>query len=124
MSVNTATKDETLVEAWDESYARRENHVFYPSDEVVRFVARHLRRRRSIDEVVDVIPNAFHSRVLDVCCGIGRNLVFGSEMGLSMFGMDLSQHAIDHARVWLESKGVDQVEKRALQGDVRAFTLG
>ena len=111
--------DQQLVTAWDASYARRENHVFYPSDEVVRFVARHLRRRISIDEVVDVVPGAKGARVVDVCCGIGRNLVFGSQMGLSMYGMDLSQHAIDHARRWLTKENVADADSRAQQGDVR-----
>lgn len=87
---------------WEESYGRRENFVFYPSDELVRFVARYLRRRVGLDEVIDVLPGAAGSRVLDVGCGIGRDLVFGTQMGLQMWGFDLSERAVGIARQWLE----------------------
>ena len=42
---------------WDDSYSRRENHVFYAGDEVVRFVARNLRRRKGLAEFEDVDEN-------------------------------------------------------------------
>lgn len=116
------TSDTHLVDAWNDSYARRENHVFWPSDEVVRFVARHIRRRTSIDEWIDVAPHAAGSRVLDAGCGIGRNLVFGQSMGLLMHGMDLSQHAIDHARRWLEKVGVTDAASRVMQADIRSLS--
>lgn len=115
------TNDTQLVEAWNDSYARRENHVFWPSDEVVRFISRHIRRRVSIREWVDIAPHAAGSRVLDAGCGIGRNLVFGHEMGLQMHGMDLSQHAIDHALRWLEHVGVPGASSRVMQADIRAL---
>jgi len=110
--------DANLLSAWNDSYARRENHVFWPSDEMVRFVSRHIRRRVGIEEVIDVAPGARNSRVLDAGCGIGRNLVFGYDMGLTMYGMDLSQVAIDRAREWLASKGVTDSEARVVQADI------
>jgi len=108
----------SLLDAWNDSYLRRENHVFWPSDELVRFVSRHIRRRIGIGEVVDVAPDALGSRVLDAGCGIGRNLVFGHEMGLIMHGMDLSQVAIDRAREWLSAKGAPDAEDRVVQADI------
>jgi|SRR6266705_1659817 len=112
---------EAKVEAWDESYTRRENHVFSPSEEVVRFVARHLRRRIGLDEIVDVLPGAAGMRVLDVGCGIGRHLIYGQQMGLSMYGIDLSSEAVRVAREWLQRIHVDDAEGRAVVGDVRAL---
>lgn len=88
-------------DAWEESYGRSENHVFYPSNEVVRFVARFLRRRVGLDKIVDVVDGAKGAKVLDLGCGIGRNLVFGTEMGLEMYGSDLSETAVAIARTWL-----------------------
>ena len=70
-----------LSSIWDESYLRLENHVFYPCEEIVRFVSRHLRRRVGLDKIIDVLPNAEGSRVIDIGCGIGRNILFGTEMG-------------------------------------------
>lgn len=106
-------------DAWEDSYGRRENFVFSPSDEVVRFVARRLRRRVGLDEVVDVAPAAAGSRVLDVGCGIGRNLVFGSQMGLQMWGFDLSQRAVEVARTWLERTEGAPVGERVVSADIR-----
>jgi SAM-dependent methyltransferase len=110
---------QTKVSAWEESHGRGDNHVFYPSDEVVRFVARHLRRRVGLDQIVDVLPGAAGMRVLDLGCGIGRSLVFGEEMGLRMYGVDLSQAAVQTARLWLARKNVEAPEQRVVAGDVR-----
>jgi ubiquinone/menaquinone biosynthesis C-methylase UbiE len=112
---------EARVEAWDESYMRRENNVFSPSEEVVRFVARHLRRRIGLDEIVDVLPGAAGMRMLDVGCGIGRHLIYGQQMGLRMYGMDLSSEAVQVARQWLQRIQVEDVEHRAVVGDVRTL---
>jgi SAM-dependent methyltransferase len=108
-----------LGSAWDSSYLRRENHVFYPCDEMVRFVARHLRRRVGIDEVVDVLPGAQGSRVVDIGCGIGRNLVFGTDMGLEMYGNDLSAQAVAVAQEWLGRKIGPVARERVIASDVR-----
>ena len=110
---------DTKASEWNDSYVRRENHVFYPGDEVVRFVARHIRRRKGLDEFEDVVPGASGAKVLDVGCGIGRVLVFGTQMGLSMYGSDLSTYAVDVARKWLETAGVADAAERVVAGDVR-----
>ena len=112
---------ETKTQAWDDSYARRENHVFYPGDEVVRFVSRYIRRRKGLSEFEDVLPGAEGSRVLDVGCGIGRTLVFGTQMGLKMYGTDLSANAVAVARRWLESVGEADAGERVLSGDIRSL---
>lgn len=110
---------ENKANAWNESYARLENHVFAPADEVVRFVARYLRRRKGLHEVVDVYPGAAGSRVLDAGCGIGRNLVFGAEMGLNMYGCDLSAGAIDTARAWLAETVGELEDEQVVACDIR-----
>ena len=111
--------DAAKVAAWEESYGRRENFVFSPSDEVVRFVSRRLRRRKDLDEVIDVIPGAEGARVVDVGCGIGRNMVFGTQMGLEMWGVDLSSRAIATAQEWMVRTAGSQARERAVVGDVR-----
>jgi SAM-dependent methyltransferase len=108
-----------LSSAWDSSYLRRENHVFYPCEELVRFVARFLRRRVGLDEVVDVLPGAGGSRVVDVGCGMGRNLIFGTEMGLTMYGNDLSTEAVAIAQRWLRRKIGAVADERVVANDVR-----
>lgn len=117
MTIDTST----LISAWDSSYARSENHVFQPCDEMVRFVARYLRRRVGIDEVVDLLPGAKGARVVDVGCGIGRNLVFGTDMGLEMYGNDLSEHAVVTAQEWMSRKLGPAAKDRIVACDVRSL---
>lgn len=113
--------EQYLTSAWDESYSRRENYVFSPCDEMVRFVARYLRRRVGLDEVIDVLPGAAGSRVVDIGCGIGRNLVFGTEMGLEMYGVDLSAKAVSIAQDWLSKKIGPAAKERIVAGDIRSL---
>jgi ubiquinone/menaquinone biosynthesis C-methylase UbiE len=115
---------EIKTQAWDDSYARHENHVFCPSDEVVRFVSRYIRRRVGISEYLDVLPGAQGSKLLDVGCGIGRTLIFVSQMGLNVYGTDLSSNAIAVARRWLSEIGERDVEQRVLASDIRQLPWG
>lgn len=110
---------DTKTSAWNASYARRENYLFYPGDEVVRFVSRYIRRRTGLAEFEDVVPGAGGAKVLDVGCGIGRSLIFGTQMGLEMYGTDLSTHAVGIARQWLESVSVASAAERVRAADIR-----
>lgn len=111
--------DELFLEAWNRSYERRENYLFWPSDEGVKFFARYLRRRRGIDDIVDVLPEAKGSRMLDVGCGIGRYLTFGTQMGMEMYGNDLSVKAVEQAKTWLSQIAGPIAKDRVVQGDIR-----
>lgn len=115
----SATTDFTT--AWDSAYAQRQNFVFQPSSELVRFVSRQFRRRTGLDEFVDVIPGIGEQPILDACCGIGRNLVFGTAMGLEMHGFDLSERAVSVAREWLGRAGVADPEARAVAASIDAL---
>ena len=106
--------------AWESSYGRQENFVFSPCDEIVRFVSRFLRRRVGLDEVIDVYSGAKGARVVDIGCGIGRNLVFGTEMGLEMYGNDLSTAAVNIARKWMsEMLDHETANQRVTASDIR-----
>jgi ubiquinone/menaquinone biosynthesis C-methylase UbiE len=113
------TEKDLRQQAWEDSYLRRENHVFQPCDEVVRFVSRYLMRRTDIDTVQSVDPSIQNGelKVIDVGCGIGRNMIFGQSMGLQMFGIELSVVAVEKAKRWMSKLGQDP--DRILQGDVR-----
>ncbi|MFA6316393.1 MAG: class I SAM-dependent methyltransferase [Elusimicrobiota bacterium] len=105
---------------WDASYKRRENFVFWPGDELVRFVSRRLRRRCGLERFKDIAPGAAGSRVLDIGCGIGRNLAFGTEMGFAMYGMDLSPVAVAASRRWLGRLiGPSAARRRVAVGSVQ-----
>lgn len=118
--MNSNSQQPPSTGAWDSSYGRHENFVFSPCDEVVRFFSRYLRRRVGLDDIVDVYPGAKGARVIDVGCGIGRNVVFGTEMGLEMHGNDLSAKAVEVAKAWLGRKtGPEEAGKRLVASDIR-----
>lgn len=108
-----------LTNAWNESYSRRENHLFWPSDEVVKFFARKVRRRIGPNEYKDIAEHAKGAKMLDVGCGIGRHVKFGQDMGLEMYGSDLSEHAITVAREWLKGDMNGAENKRLIAGDIQ-----
>jgi SAM-dependent methyltransferase len=90
-------------QAWEDSYARLENHLFWPCEEVVRFISRYVRRRIGPHQFADPPdgPAAHAPRALDLGCGIGRHLRLLNEFELEPFGIDLSATAIAKAREWL-----------------------
>lgn len=90
-------------EEWEESYKRRENFCFIPSDEIVKFISRYIVKRVGINEFKKIISYEGFPKVLDACCGIGRNLIFGEQMGLSMYGFDLSSKAVVTAKEFVNS---------------------
>ena len=104
---------------WDESYENRDNFVFYPHEEVIRFVSKFIRKRVALNEFRDSVQGSVLGRVLDLGCGIGRHVIYCHEMGLEAYGVDLSDTAIGVAREWAQEEHLPVPEKKILQGDVR-----
>ncbi|HEY8101587.1 MAG TPA: class I SAM-dependent methyltransferase [Burkholderiaceae bacterium] len=104
---------------WDQSYDNRDNYVFYPHEEVIRFVSKFIRKRIGLNEFRDVSPEIKDKRVLDLGCGIGRHVIYCQDMGLEAYGIDLSDVAVDLARKWGQQNGLHEPEQRIRQGDVR-----
>jgi ubiquinone/menaquinone biosynthesis C-methylase UbiE len=108
-------------DAWEESYRRGDNFVFYPHEEVIRFVSKYIRKRTGFNEFFDVatLNKTPNPKVLDLGCGIGRHLKYCSEMGLIAYGVDLSEAAIMTAKNWLASSGISDADNHIIQADVR-----
>lgn len=104
---------------WDNSYRNRDNFVFYPHEEVIRFVSKFIRKRTGLDEYKDVVSKTEETRVLDLGCGIGRHVIYCHEMGLDAYGIDLSGTAIQVAIEWATRKGVNEPSRKIQQGDIR-----
>jgi SAM-dependent methyltransferase len=101
---------------WEVSYQNRQNFVFYPHEELIRFVAKYLRKRVGFEQYEDRHAFGRPPRWLDLGCGIGRHVVYGHEAGMDVHGMDLSATAVDMAREWATRAGVRDVERRIRQG--------
>lgn len=106
---------------WDASYQRQENFVFWPHEEVIRFLARYVRRRTGVDSYEDRLAEGIPPRLLDLGCGLGRHVMLGHEVGLDSFGVDLSAVAIDHARQWGASLGLPEPHQRLKVSDARTL---
>ena len=106
-------------DAWEASYERRENYVFVPAEELVRFTAKYVRRRVGLDEHRDAGPPP--GTVLDLGCGVGRHLVYLHELGLDVRGIDLSGHAVSMARRWLRRAGDVDAETHVVEGSVASL---
>ena len=101
-------------DVWDASYNRGGNILFYPHEEIIRFVNRYVRKRDGYNEFTDITPllkdSSFAS--LDLGCGIGRHIKFLDEFGLNPYGIDLSERAIDMGKTWLKTIGKGDLSEK------------
>lgn len=82
---------------WEESYSRGENFIFFPKEEVVKFINRFIRKRIGVNEYKDILSgNAL--KALDYGCGVGRNTILLKEFGIDAFGVDISEESIKNAK--------------------------
>lgn len=88
--------DGIFKDKWDESYKRGENLIFYPKEEVVKFLNRFIRKRLGPDRFIDIAGGM--RRALDFGCGIGRQTILLREFGFDSYGVDISEIAIEKAK--------------------------
>ncbi len=104
---------------WDKSYENGDNFVFYPHEEVIRFMSKFIRKRIGLAEFRDMASEVKGGRILDLGCGIGRHVIYSHEMGLESYGIDLSDAAVNVALEWGHKSGLLEVEEKIKQGDIR-----
>lgn len=105
-------------EQWEESYRKKDNFVFYPHEEIIRFFSKYINKRTGF--------NSFHQKhnltkkpkVLDLGCGIGRHIIFANAMQTEAYGVDLSESAINMAIEWAKKENISEPEKSILQADI------
>jgi len=84
---------------WEKSFQRKENFMYYPKEEVVKFLNRFVRKRLGLNEFVDIL-DFYHQEVrgVDYGCGTGRQTILLKEFGIEPWGLDISEVAINHAK--------------------------
>ncbi len=102
---------------WENSYENKDNFVFYPNEEIIRFISKYFRKRKGLDEFEDIYLTEDKLNFLDLGCGIGRHIILAYEMGFNPYGIDLSQTAINVAIEWMERTGINAVNN-VKQGDI------
>lgn len=105
---------------WEQSYVRRENYLFWPNEEVIRFVSRHVRQRIGVHEFREIAPVG-RRRLLDLGCGVGRHVIFAFEMGFDAYGVDHSATAVSEAVKWAAEKGMPEAREHIVQSDLRGL---
>ncbi|TBL73002.1 class I SAM-dependent methyltransferase [Paenibacillus thalictri] len=106
---------------WETSYLNRDNFVFYPHEEVIRFTSKYIRKRIGLNEFKETQNQFAHPKVLDLGCGIGRHVIYLSQMELDAYGVDLSEYAVDTAKGWASQQGISQLEEKIKVGDIRSL---
>ena len=88
---------ELKVSQWEASYLRKENFIFYPKEEVVKFLNRFVRKRAGYSEFIDILKSKEKLKGLDFGCGIGRQTLLLNEFEIDAWGIDISENAIKTA---------------------------
>jgi len=111
--------DSTHKAAWEQSYARQENYIFYPKEEVVKFLNRFVRKRTGYSSFADKLDFGQTVRGLDLGCGIGRQTILMAEFGLEAYGVDLSENAVAEAQTLAQRMGypAPHTHFQAIAGD-------
>lgn len=100
------------VSKWDESYGRGENFIFYPKEEVVKFLNRFVRKKIGPDTFRDILDFGKTVRGLDYGCGIGTTAILMQDFGIEGYGTDISVKAIQTAKDNARSKGLPEMGDR------------
>lgn len=110
-------------EQWEKSYINKDNFVFYPNEAVIRFTSKYIRKKVGLNEFVDMHNWPDNPKVLDLGCGIGRHIIYNLDMKLDIYGIDLSEVAINFAREWAKKRGMIDTDKKLCRG-IYAICLG
>lgn len=92
-----------MEEKWDSVYMKNFGGMWCPDEGVVKFVARYIQRRVGI-ELYE--KKKGFKKILDLGCGNGRHIVFLSEQGFDVYGIDISAEAIEIASAWTTKIGL------------------
>jgi len=100
---------------WNNSYKNKDNFVFYPHEEIIRFISKYIRKRICINQFKDITNM---TKGLDLGCGIGRHVMYLDDMNFEAYGIDLSDEAINLAKEWCEKLGKHELKNRLVVGTV------
>jgi SAM-dependent methyltransferase len=106
--------------AWNASYARGDNHMLYPKEEVVKFLNRYVRKRTSPTQFRDILPvrpGAQSLRGVDFGCGIGRLTLLLEEFGIQAWGIEVSNVSLELAGQLFDASGRPELKKRLVLND-------
>ena len=83
---------------WNKSYKNKDNYMFYPEENVIRFISKYIKKRVGWDSFISQNVTYSDVKVLDFGCGIGRHVIMLDEFNIDGYGFDLSDEAINTAK--------------------------
>lgn len=106
------------LDSWEKSYSRKENFIFYPKEEVVKFLNRFVKKKGGVDSFQSHLGEEQKLKALDLGCGIGRQTILFEEFGIEAYGVDISSNALQQAKELAHSFGYDLSERLILLREV------
>lgn len=97
------------VNNWEASYKRGENNILYPQTEVIKFLNRFIVKKTSL---VNSKKNKNKKKCLDFACGVGIHSITCEEFGIEAYGVDISEYAINQAKINANQKGMSSLVNR------------
>ncbi|KAF5083760.1 Methyltransferase domain protein [anaerobic digester metagenome] len=110
---------EIMEKEWDLSYQKGDNFVFYPHEEIIRFISKFIKKRIGLFEFELLSKCEEPIKGLDLGCGIGRHIIYLEGMGIDAYGIDLSTNAIKLAQKWANEEKIRDIERKIVVGDIQ-----
>lgn len=90
---------------WEDSYHRGENYIYYPHEELIRFLSRFVRKKTGAQTYTTVLEGFKDDAIsaLDFGCGIGTVTRTIRDLNIDVIGVDISEQAIKVAREMQDS---------------------
>ncbi|PRY13300.1 methyltransferase family protein [Pontibacter ummariensis] len=102
------------LEQWEQSYSRQENYIFYPKEEVVKFLNRFVKKKTGVDTYQNHLVEEQKLKGLDLGCGIGRQVILLEEFGIEGYGVDIASNALKMAQELAQSLGFELADRFVL----------
>lgn len=108
----------TKKKEWNNSYKNKDNFIFYPHEEIIRFISKYIKKRIGVNKFEDKNNYSKPPKVLDFGCGIGRHILLLNEFELDAYGFDLSDEAITTAQNNFKALGVEHLTKKVITSNI------
>ena len=82
------------MQVWENYHKKRDKSLLWPAEELMAFYRNYIQKENP-------------SNVLDIGCGLGRNLWYLGEQGLELYGIDSSKSAVKFAGRYLTKRGLE-----------------
>ena len=103
---------------WNKSYKNKDNYMFYPEENVIRFISKYIKKRTGLDGFISLNPSLTNVKVLDFGCGIGRHVITLNEFNIDGYGFDLSNEAINTAKENFMKLGLPKLIDKVIVADI------